>query len=112
MYYVTTIFWDCVTMVLDGQIGLEETPDQYVAKLVEVFEKWRVLRDDGTLWLNLGDSYASVHTGGHKSQKSTVGANKVGIQEIRQTKAKPNSYGLKEKRHHRNPMACCVCSPI
>lgn len=44
---------------VDGQIGLEETPDQYVAKLVEVFrEVRRVLRDDGTLWLNLGDSYA------------------------------------------------------
>jgi DNA modification methylase len=42
-----------------GQIGLEETPAQYVAKLVEVFrEVRRVLRDDGTLWLNLGDSYA------------------------------------------------------
>lgn len=44
---------------VDGQIGLEETPDQYVQKLVEVFrEVRRVLRDDGTLWLNLGDSYA------------------------------------------------------
>ena len=44
----------------EGQIGLEETPDAYVAKLVEVFrEVRRVLRDDGTLWLNLGDSYAS-----------------------------------------------------
>ncbi len=43
----------------DGQIGLEETPAQFVAKLVEVFaEVHRVLRDDGTLWLNLGDSYA------------------------------------------------------
>lgn len=43
----------------DGQIGLEETPDAYVAKLVEVFrEVRRVLRDDGTVWLNLGDSYA------------------------------------------------------
>ena len=42
----------------EGQIGLEETPDQFVAKLVEVFrEVRRVLRDDGTLWLNLGDSY-------------------------------------------------------
>jgi DNA modification methylase len=43
----------------EGQIGLEPTPDEYVAKLVEVFrEVRRVLRDDGTLWLNLGDSYA------------------------------------------------------
>jgi DNA modification methylase len=42
-----------------GQIGLEETPDAYVARLVDVFrEVRRVLRDDGTLWLNLGDSYA------------------------------------------------------
>jgi len=42
-----------------GQIGLEKTPDAYIAKLVAVFrEVRRVLRDDGTLWLNLGDSYA------------------------------------------------------
>lgn len=41
-----------------GQIGLEETPQQFVAKLVELFrEARRVLRDDGTFWLNLGDSY-------------------------------------------------------
>lgn len=41
------------------QIGLEKTPEIYVAKLVEVFREFRrVLRDDGTLWLNLGDSYA------------------------------------------------------
>ena len=44
----------------EGQIGLEETPEAFVARLVEVFrEVRRVLRDDGTLWLNLGDSYAT-----------------------------------------------------
>jgi len=48
----------------DGQIGLEETPEQYVAKLVAVFEQVRrVLRDDGVLWLNLGDSYAGSGKG-------------------------------------------------
>ena len=48
------------------QIGLEPTPALYVAKLVAVFrEVWRVLADDGTLWLNLGDSYA---TGARKPQ--------------------------------------------
>ena len=48
----------------DGQIGLEPTPDAYVAKLVAVFrEVKRVLRDDGTVWLNLGDSYASFRDG-------------------------------------------------
>lgn len=43
-----------------GQIGLEATPDEYVEKIVEVFrEVRRVLKDDGTLWLNIGDSYAT-----------------------------------------------------
>lgn len=43
-----------------GQIGLEDTPQEYVARLVEVFrEVRRVLRDDGTVFLNLGDSYAA-----------------------------------------------------
>lgn len=45
---------------VDGQIGLEQTPDEFVAELVAVFrEVRRVLRDDGTLWLNLGDTYGS-----------------------------------------------------
>ncbi len=49
-----------------GQIGLEETPGEYVEKLVEVFRAVRrVLRDDGTLWLNLGDSYNNGSTGGN-----------------------------------------------
>lgn len=48
----------------DGQLGLEPTPDEFVAALVEVFRSVRrVLRDDGTVWLNLGDSYASKATG-------------------------------------------------
>ena len=54
----------------DGQIGLEQTPDEYVARLVEVFrEVRRVLRDEGTLWLNLGDSYAANRTYQVKSTK-------------------------------------------
>lgn len=48
----------------EGQIGLEQTPEAFVAELVAVFrEVRRVLRDDGTLWLNLGDSYASSTKG-------------------------------------------------
>lgn len=43
-----------------GQIGMEETPEEYIAKLVDVFrEVRRVLRPDGTLWVNIGDSYAT-----------------------------------------------------
>lgn len=45
----------------DGQIGLEQTPEQYIAAMVEVFRCVRdVLADDGTLWLNIGDSYGKV----------------------------------------------------
>jgi DNA modification methylase len=48
----------------DGQIGLEPTPDEFVQALVVVFrEVRRVLRDDGTVWLNLGDSYAGGGSG-------------------------------------------------
>jgi DNA modification methylase len=48
-----------------GQLGLEPTPEEYVAKMVEVFaEVRRVLRDDGTLWINLGDCYAAGGKGG------------------------------------------------
>lgn len=49
---------------VDGQIGLEQTPDEYVAELVDVFhEARRVLRKDGVFWLNLGDSYAGSGKG-------------------------------------------------
>ena len=51
----------------EGQIGLEETPEEYVDKMVEVFRKVRrVLKDEGTVWLNLGDSYASNHYTGSR----------------------------------------------
>ncbi len=59
---------------VDGQIGLEETPEQYINRLVEVFrEVKRVLRDDGTLWVNIGDSYhhTQSNNGGY-SKKSTL----------------------------------------
>jgi DNA modification methylase len=57
---------------VDGQIGLEDTPDAFVAELVSVFrEVRRVLRDDGTLWLNLGDSYAG--SWGAQSRGNTTG---------------------------------------
>ena len=47
-----------------GQFGLEPTPAKYVRALVRVFDEvWRVLRDDGTLWLNLGDCYANGKVG-------------------------------------------------
>lgn len=60
-----------------AEIGLEPTPDDFVAELVAVFrEVRRVLRDDGTLWLNLGDSYATGgerHTGRNDVTRETPG---------------------------------------
>jgi DNA modification methylase len=50
---------------MDGQMGLEPTPDEFVAGMVSVFQEVRrVLRDDGTLWLNIGDTYAGGGNGG------------------------------------------------
>ncbi len=50
----------CGARRIDAQLGLEPTPEEYVANMVAVFrEVRRVLRDDGTVWLNLGDSYAN-----------------------------------------------------
>lgn len=52
-------YWGLRTYGADGQYGLEPTPEEHIAKMVEVFrEVRRVLRKDGTLWLNYGDSYA------------------------------------------------------
>jgi len=58
-------YWGLRDYGVPGQIGMERTPEEYVQRLVEVFrEVRRVLRNDGTLWLNLGDSYADGGRGG------------------------------------------------
>jgi DNA modification methylase len=65
-------YWGLRDYGHDGQIGLEATPEAYVARMVEVFrEVRRVLRDDGTLWINLGDSYAG--SWGNQGRKETRG---------------------------------------
>ena len=82
---------------MPGQIGLEATPDEFVAAMVSVFrEVRRVLRDDGTLWLNLGDSYNAAGRTGHGSRvgckQGTNRASNAGHDQCR-----PNVQGLKEK---------------
>jgi len=57
-------YWGLRDYGTDGQLGLEETPADHVANMVEVFrEVRRVLREDGTLWLNYGDTYAATGSG-------------------------------------------------
>jgi DNA modification methylase len=54
----------CGAVRIDQQIGLEQTPDEYIANLVAVFRECkRILRDDGTLWVNIGDSYSGSGNG-------------------------------------------------
>lgn len=66
-------YWGLRDYGTDGQLGLEATPEAYVANMVDVFrEVRRVLRADGTLWLNLGDSYATG--GGRVGERPGGGA--------------------------------------
>ena len=61
-------YWGLRDYGVAGQLGLEKTPEEYVAHMVEVFrEVRRVLKDDGTLWLNLGDSYSSTTKGDNRT---------------------------------------------
>ncbi len=86
-----------------GSLGLEPTPGQFVEHIVEVFRAVkRVLRKDGTVWMNLGDSYASssATTGGY-SAKSTLegytGEQTKGRQMNRAEQCRPVRHGLKPK---------------
>lgn len=77
-------YWGLRDYGEDDQIGLEQTPDEYVEQLCLVFDEvWRVLADDGTLWLNLGDSYANAggvsqpdrsHSGGTRGSRGEQGS--------------------------------------
>ena len=75
----------------DAQVGLEETPEQYVERLIGIFRAVRrVLRDDGTLWLNLGDSYSS-HKGASQGVDPKNGARRFGM--------RPNDRPLPGLKH-------------
>lgn len=85
-----------------GQIGLEDTPDAYVARLVEVFrEVRRVLRDDGTLWLNLGDSYGATggdtHAGFNQRYSGTGGSGSKQDAMLDGVKCRKHDTGLRPK---------------
>ncbi len=69
-------YWGLRDYGVAGQLGLEATPDEYVAHMVQVFrEVWRVLRDDGIVFLNLGDSYYN-NPGNGRGGGSTLTGNK------------------------------------
>ena len=65
-------YWGLRDYGNDGQLGLESTPQEFVENLCRVFDEvWRVLADDGTLWVNLGDSY--FPHGGSRGHKTPAG---------------------------------------
>jgi len=69
----------CGAIRIDNQLGLEPTFDSYVEDMVGVFrEVRRILRDDGTLWLNLGDSYAGSNGNGWKQTIASTNASNAG----------------------------------
>ena len=79
----------------EGQIGLEETPEEYIKAMVEVFRcVWDVLEDDGTLWLNIGDSYAARYRqSGPEHAGALTRASKGVLTDI----VRDRPTGLKEK---------------
>jgi len=88
----------CGAVREDKQLGLEETPEEYIKSMVEVFRcVWDVLEDDGTLWVNIGDSYYNYRPGkGQALVKQTVANSE---QDLPQTCARRGNKldGLKEK---------------
>jgi DNA modification methylase len=82
----------------DGQIGLEETPEEYIKAMVEVFRcVWDVLEDNGTLWLNIGDSYYNYRPGqGQRQGKQSIASQKFSEVEICHKRGLKLD-GLKEK---------------
>lgn len=71
----------CGAKRVDYQIGMEETPDEFISRLVDVFrEVKRVLRDDGVLWVNIGDSYNGSGKGRGSDGKTRTSATKSKIQ--------------------------------
>jgi DNA modification methylase len=67
-------YWGLRDYGVSDQIGLEPSPQEYVRQMVEVFrEVRRVLRNDGTVWLNLGDSYAAARGGTHQPAETLAG---------------------------------------
>lgn len=90
-------YWGLRDYGVEGQLGLESTPEEYVTKMVEVFrEVKRVLKKEGTLWLNLGDSYAGSGKGawGNKGVQKEI---YVPDKDSPQCKLKKVPQGLKPK---------------
>ena len=79
----------------EGQLGLEQTPDEYIAAMVDVFRD--VLADDGTLWLNIGDSYARTGGSDRKPSPTATVGNTLRSMEAMPSRKQHAPHGIKEK---------------
>jgi len=83
-------YWGLRDYGVDGQLGLESTPEEFVASMVEVFtEVRRVLRADGTCWLNLGDSYNTRQRGSDKGWDKSRLSNPNRVQKAQRASLRP-----------------------
>jgi len=99
-------YWALRNYGVDGQLGLESTFDEYINKLCDIFDEVkRVLKDDGTCWVNLGDGYA-----GNMGKKSGWTDNKLGFGKEEAIK-KGVCLTKKTKIIHQLPQKCLICIP-
>jgi DNA modification methylase len=85
-------YWGLRDYGHEGQLGLEPTAEEYIDKMVEIFhETMRVLTPEGTLWLNLGDSYTGSKNDGKPGKTSNVGNTERGIQVCIPKKGRPKN---------------------
>jgi len=83
---------------VNGQIGLEQTPQQFIDNLVEVFAcVWDILADDGTLWVNLGDSYFNTQNSNRNGLNSLLGGKIRGGGEYKTQKRSSGELNVKPK---------------
>ena len=86
-------YWGLRDYGVKGQLGQESTPGRFISKMVKIFDEvYRVMKDDGTLWINIGDSYAS-------KGKNRTGSSNIGRSHWNAGKKQPNKIknGLKAK---------------
>ncbi len=87
-------YWGLRDYGVDGQVGMEETLQEFITKLVTIFhEARRILRDDGTLWVNMGDSYAGTHNGYSGDDRLSNSNGSISSQNAQRTVQQKNTVG-------------------
>ena len=91
-------YWGLRDYGADGQLGQEQTPSNFIENLCKVFDEvWRVMKDDGTLWVNLGDSYFNAQNNNRNGLNSSLGGDVRGGGEYKTQKRNPGELSIKPK---------------